>query len=188
LPNRSRLKKIIALFLFIGQGFSGWAQTKSYEIDVENSQIEFNVSHLGVLNVKGTFNTFEGLLVFSENELQEVQSAIDAKSIKTKDEKRDETLRDTPYLNVEEYPKIYFTSSAIEDNNTTKTITGILRIKDIEKMISFPFEYAILKEGINAIIVETAINRKEFGLDFGSMNALVGNQVKVTLRIGYSAN
>lgn len=173
---------------FLAQGIFGWAQTKTYDIDVQKSLIEFNVDHMGVLNVKGSFESFQGTLVFKDNKLLKIHSTIDAKSIVTKDESRDKTLRSKPYLNVNEYPKIHFSSSAVEDTNARKTITGTLRIRDVEKTISFPFEYGIKEDGIYSIIAETKIDRREFGLDFGSMNALIGNQVSVTLIIGYSAN
>lgn len=174
------------MFFFLGQGLFVLAQTKTYKIAVEKSTIHFKVKHLGVLNVKGSFNGFEGNLVFEKDKLQEVESVVKAESIETKDQSRDENLRDTAYLNVRDYPHISFSSTSIEDSGDTRTIKGILTIKEVEKEISFPYTHEQHTDGHSMILAEVVIKRKDFGLDFGSMDSLVGNVVKVELQIAYT--
>lgn len=188
MQNNIQLHSFIALILVLGQGFFALAQTKTYEVDVEKSQIEFKVKHLGVLNVEGSFKNFEGSLVFSDNKLIEVKSEIKATSIDTNDEKRDETLKDSVYFNVDQFPIIRFISSSIDHSEQSKSIRGTLKIKDVERSIEFPFQLVQSIDGNNSLIVDTTIRRKDFGLEFGAMDALVGNKVKVRVEIAYKSD
>ncbi|MBT8310440.1 MAG: YceI family protein [Flavobacteriaceae bacterium] len=186
--NNIQFHKNIALLLILGHGFVASAQTKTYKVDVEKSQIEFKVKHLGVLNVEGSFKGFEGSLIFSGKKLFKINSIIKAESIDTNDEKRDETLRDSVYFNVIQFPDISFNSSSIEYSEGSNSIKGILKIKNVERTIDIPFQLVLRNSGTHALIAETIVVRKEFGLDFGAMDALVGNKVKVRLEIVYSTN
>jgi len=134
------IKNLIALFLFLGQGYFCFGQTQEYKIDLANSTITFKVSHMGVLTVKGEFLEFSGTLRFNEQELLSIKSSIIVESIDTKDQSRDATLKSDGYLDVKNYPLISFTSIAIQVTSSLKTIRGILKIKEVSKEIELPFQ------------------------------------------------
>lgn len=184
MQNKFLNKNALAFFFFIGLSFFCLAQSKTFNIDGLKSQINFQVKHLGVLNVDGKFHNFFGRLVFFDNELKEITATIKVNSIDTSDKTRDETLMGKVYFNVAEYPDISFTSIKIENTLNSRTIVGLLKIKDIEKEIGFPFQYKRLKEtNMSSIKISITIYRKDFRLDFGVMDALIGDTIKVELEL-----
>ena len=180
MQNSHRIQFLIALLLILGQGFFCFGQSKIYAIDSLNSQINFSIKHLGVLNVDGQFHNFTGSLIYKENNLQEVNCAINVKSIDTNDKKRDESLLSESYLNAKTFPSISFRSTEINANS----IIGILKIKKVEKKITIPFQYKMVNDKkVSGLAISTTINRKDFKLDFGAMNTLVGNEIKIKIKL-----
>lgn len=178
------IKNLIALFLFFGQGSFCLGQTQEYKIDLANSAITFKVSHMGVLTVKGEFQDFSGTLGFKEQELLSIECSIVVESINTKDKSRDATLKNEGYLDMKSYPLISFTSTDVKAISSIKTIKGILKIKGVTREIELPFQMIKSKNAEFIFIkILTLISRKTFELDFGLMDDLIGNDIKVELKI-----
>lgn len=156
------------------------AQTTDYEIDPLQSTISFSVTHLGALTVTGKFSSFSGNIVTENHKINAIHSTIDVNSIHTGDTKRDQTIKDEAYLYVDRYPHITFSHSAI----TPKEIIGTLMIKGIQKEIHIPYSY-IYTNNTNTIALKlsTSIDRRDFDLDFGAMNMLVGNEIKIEIHL-----
>ena len=170
------------MFLILGQGFFCLGQTDTYIIDKPNSIISFNVKHLGVLTVEGVFKTFTATLEHKDDKIHKIENQISVKSIDTGNKKRDRILMEEAYLNAETFPFIHFTSNKI----TADSITGKLRILDVERTIAMPFHWA--KPSINGnpvLVVSAVISRDYFNLDFGSMNAIIGNEIQVQLTLAF---
>jgi polyisoprenoid-binding protein YceI len=178
LLNNTIFRNLFAVFLLFGQGFFCSAQTKEYTITAEKSRVSFKISHMGLLTVNGKFDDFSGKLIFKSEKLMSITSDIIVESINTKDKNRDKILKSKAYLDADRYPLITFRS-----NNVSKdSITGILKMNNVEKKISMPLE--IIKAGREiSIKIITTLLRKEFKLDFGAMDALVGDEVKIELEI-----
>jgi len=88
----------------------------TWNIDPVHSHIEFTVRHLVIGKTRGRFDTFTGTVQIAEEPTaSSVTLDIDATSVNTKDENRDNHLRSADFLDVETYPKISFAS---------KTVTG----------------------------------------------------------------
>ena len=173
--------------MFLGQGSFCFGQTQEYKIDLANSAITFKISHMGVLTVKGEFLEFSGILRFNEQELLSIESSIVVESINTKDKSRDATLKSEGYLDVKEYSLIGFTSTDVKVTLSSKTISGILKIKGVTREIELPFQLIKSKNPeLTFIKISTLISRKAFKLDFGLMDDLIGNDIKVELKIAFS--
>lgn len=173
--------------MILGQVFFCFSQIQEYKIDLANSAITFKISHMGVLTVKGEFQKFSGTLVFNEQELLSIKSSIVVESIHTKDNSRDATLKNEGYLDVKNYPLISFTSTDVIITSSSKEIRGILKIKGATKEIELPYKKIKSKNPeLNFIKISTQISRKDFNLDFGPMDVLISNNVKVELKIAFS--
>ncbi len=170
------------LMLFSSLGFSIIcdAQLKTYAIDTSASKVEFNVSHLGVLNVNGTFQDFEGKVAFTNNTLSALQARIRVKSIFTNDASRDETLVSKSYFNAIAYPTIQFESENIK--LASEEIFGSLTIKKVTKPIVLSLQWSETKQEIR---LTAQISRKNFNLKFGSMNGLIGDIVEIDVLVKY---
>lgn len=155
------------------QGIFGFCQTETLFINPEASKVTFTIKHMGVLNVEGIFKEFQGQIRFNKKKLSHIESSIKVASINTDDQGRDRTIISEDYLNAESFPLISFVSETINEQD----ITGTLKIKNVEKRITIP--YVIDKNGV--INISTTLSREQFELDFGSMNSLIGNTIKVQL-------
>ena len=185
MPNKKDLIKNFALLVFFtGQVLSAFSQNQFYDIDVNNSDISFKISHMAFLTVNGNFSDVDGKISLSDSTLISINAKIKVQSINTKDKTRDESLLDKVYLDAENHPFIRFRSKEIDTDLVTPQLIGIIKIKDVEKKVSMPFELNHVEDGKKIHLeIETTLNRRDFGLDFGQMDTLVGDDIKVVIKI-----
>src|SRR5215467_12038662 len=87
----------------------------TYQIDQSHSMVEFTARHLMVTKVRGRFAEFSGTIQVGETaEQSAVNVVIEAASIESGDQKRDEHLRGADFLDVENYPTLEFHTTKIE--------------------------------------------------------------------------
>lgn len=172
------------MFLGLGQGIFIDAQIKTYLVDESLSEITFKIKHMGVLTVEGQFQNIEGTIVFDANELVRLESKIAVNSINTSNKSRDETLIEESYLNSKAYPEIIFYSERIEKNE----IMGKLSLRGVTKIINLPFTIEFVDDNQFRIVIASTIARDYFDLKFGSMDNLIGNEIKVDLKIAMKLN
>ena len=185
MQNRSKfLKNIAVLLFFTGQFSPCLAQNQLYLIASNRSEIAFQISHMAFLTVNGKFTDYEGNLSIHNGKLQSVDCKIIVQSLDSNDKTRDESLMDKAYLDAEIYPFIRFSSTKIVSTGNTSLITGILRIKNREKKVSIPYEMRLSKDRKEIQLrLATELNRKDFGLDFGPMDTLIGDKINIDLEI-----
>lgn len=87
----------------------------TWVIDPAHSSIEAIARHMMVSKVRGRFESFSGTLEVGEDPTDSsVEVWIDAKSINTAEEKRDQHLRSPDFLDADEHPQLNFRSTEIE--------------------------------------------------------------------------
>lgn len=178
--------------MHMAQGSNGAPQ---WTIDPGHSLVEFSVRHLMITSVKGHFGTLEGTIVGNPDDMTggSVEATIDATSIDTRDEKRDEHLRSADFFEVEKFPKLTFKSTDVKKTGDgTYDVTGDLTIRD--KTVSVTLKTEFLGKATDpwgnekiGFRASTAVNRKDFGLTWNAPleagGVLVGDEVKITLEI-----
>jgi polyisoprenoid-binding protein YceI len=97
------------------------AKVTTWEIDGAHSTVEFAVSHMTVTTVRGRFKTLNGTIHVNEENADEssVEVEVDAASIDTGTEERDQRLRSADFLDVDNFPAIVFQSKQIEGAHST---------------------------------------------------------------------
>ena len=184
---RNKINKrfiLLALILCLGQYLSIHAQEQTYEIDNDRSQISFKVSHLGAFEVEGNFQKFSGQLLIDGSQLKSLKCRIVVNSIFTDNEERDRIIREQAYLDVAQFPFIEFEVTQIYIKDDQTELKGILKIKDVEREIGFPYDLIIIDEmKLRILKAKTQIKRKDFNLVFGSMNGLIGDKIDIQLYI-----
>jgi polyisoprenoid-binding protein YceI len=153
-----------------------------YKPEDQGSSIQFKIKNLG-FNVSGSFRGLDGNIQFDPNNLyaSNFDVSIDANTINTDNNTRDNHLRNETYFDVKNYPRIHFASTKVTASNKTGVlfIFGKLTIKNITKDISFPFTATLTNDGyiFNGTF---KINRKDFGVGGTST---ISDNLEVSLNI-----
>lgn len=149
----------------------------NYQIS-ENSIAKFEVKHMMINTVHGSFNHLHGNVEIEDGELKHLNGIIYVESINTENDKRDDHLRASDILDVANYPYIEFKSTSIEG----ETLKGELTIKDISKEVSLNVE----KSGLGFILTGS-INRSEFGVVYNKIletgGVSIGDELKLNIFI-----
>ena len=166
----------------------------TWNIDPEHSSILFKVSHLGLVEVKGIFRTYQGKVTLDEKDITKssVNVTIEAASIDSGVTKRDEHLRTNDFFDVAKHPTLTFVSKKVVPAGPGKLkVTGDLTIygktKEVVLDVTGPTKelkdpWGNIRRGVSAT---TTIDRTDFGitynkiLDNGVM--VIGNKVTISL-------
>jgi polyisoprenoid-binding protein YceI len=166
-------------------------QAESYKIDPSHSEVGFTIRHM-VSNVRGRFNDFSGTIDMDPKAPQKgsVEFSVKTTSIDTGNADRDKHLRTADFFDVEKYPEIVFTSSAVFPKGEGKyAVSGQLKIREISRPVTFDVEL----EGIGVdgqggrhlgAAATITIDRKDFGLVWNQPiqnGMLVGDKVKIDI-------
>lgn len=167
----------------------------TWNIDASHSLVEFGIRHLMITTVKGRFSGVEGTIKGNAEDWSdaEVEVKIDAATIDTRDENRDNHLRSGDFFEVETYPHLTFKSTKVtKTGDSTYTIDGELTIRDVTKPVTLEAEFlgkatdpwGNEKVGFSA---KTKVNRKDFGLTWNAPleagGFLVGDEVNIELEV-----
>jgi polyisoprenoid-binding protein YceI len=168
----------------------------TYAIDVSHTQLGFAVRHMAVSKVRGRFSTFEGSLELAEDPTDsKVSLTIDANSVDTRDENRDNHLRTNDFFDVANHPTWTFSSTAITPESATEwKVEGDLTIRGVTRPVTLDVSlegvvkdpYGNHRVGFSA---STTIDREDFGVSFGAVMEAGGLVVakKVNIEIELEA-
>jgi polyisoprenoid-binding protein YceI len=143
----------------------------------ENTSIKFEITHLGVLTVVGTFDEFSGSIAYTDSGYF-IKGIIIAQSINTENTERDETLRSDAYFDVGAYREIQFEGNGVQVEDTINVI-GTIFLKDLSTELVFDL---ISKEGF-LVAHQIVLSRKKLGFTFGSTEFLIGDEVLISIEI-----
>jgi polyisoprenoid-binding protein YceI len=169
-------------------------------IDPIHSQVEVVARHMMVSKVRGRFRELWGAVVIDPvPERSSVEVTIDAASIDTGDEKRDEHLRSADFLDVEHYPVLRFVSVAIDPMPPMTNldvgkwqVDGDVTIRDVTRRITLELAlggtvidpWGMARTGFQAW---TELDRDDFGITWNQAleagGFLVGKALKVEIEI-----
>ena len=172
------------------------ATATSWTIDADHSNVGFSVSHLMVSHVKGNFNKYSGVVDINDKDItkSKVDVTIDASSINTNVQKRDEHLKSADFFDVAKYPTLTFVSKKwTKAAKGALKVTGDLMIHGVTKSVVLnvaPFSkeskdpWGNTRTGTSA---STTINRKDFGLVWNQAletgGVAVGEEVNISLDV-----
>jgi polyisoprenoid-binding protein YceI len=175
------MKRIVLAILFFAGSEFVFAQ--DYKPVDEGSSIKFKLKNFG-FNSSGSFSGLQGNIHFdaSNPAASRFDVSIDANSINTGIDIRDNHLRDEDYFAVKKYPLIYFVSTSVNAINGSYEISGHLTIKDKSKEISFPFT-AVQSSDSYIFNGEFKISRKDFGIgSSGTLSDIVSVSLNVVAK------
>jgi len=117
------------------------AQAADYVIDTKgaHASIQFRVQHLGYSWLYGRFNTFDGAFSYDAANpgASKVNVTIDTASVDSNHAERDKHLRGADFLDVDQFPKAAFVSTAINVNaDGSAKISGEFTFHGVTKPIT----------------------------------------------------
>jgi len=167
-----------------------------WQIDQSHSNIEFKVRHLMISNVKGEFKKFDANVYTTAKDFTtaQIDLSIDAESITTGDEKRDEHLKSADFLDVQNHKQITFTASSIgpADTNGNHKLWGELTIKGVGKNVQLNVQFGGIVKDLwghekAGFTVTGKINRSDWGLTWNSTidtgGVVVSDEINIVCEI-----
>jgi polyisoprenoid-binding protein YceI len=165
----------------------------TYQIDPSHSSAAFQVRHLGLSKVRGSFDRFTGTVVVDDDPARSsVEVALEAASFTTGDADRDGHVKGGDFLDVEQFPTLTYRSTGVRADGGNWVVEGELTIKDVTLPVPLTVEF----EGAgddpwgNARLGFSAtaeFNRDDFGITWNQAletgGVLVGKQVKVLIDV-----
>ncbi len=174
--------------------YAASVQAATFKADPQHSMVGFTVRHL-FTKVNGQFREFDASFGFDESTqtIDNVTATIQAASLDTNVEMRDNDLRSKRFFDVERYPTLTFKSTGTAKLSGTRArITGILSMHGVDKEVVLEAEFlgkgkdpwGNLKYGFHA---STTINRTDWGMKWNEAieagGVMVGEEVEITLDI-----
>lgn len=174
------------------------AGTTTWKIDPGHSSAEFGVKHMMFTTVRGRFKELSGTITVDEDnpENSSVEVDIQAASIDTGAEDRDQHLRSEDFLDVENYPVITFRSKRVEGAHAKEgdrfRVIGDLTIRDTTMEVTLDATFEGLGQdpwgGQRAgFAATTEIDRRDWGLRWNQAletgGVLVGYNIRIELEV-----
>ncbi|MCC6812042.1 MAG: polyisoprenoid-binding protein [Deltaproteobacteria bacterium] len=185
------MKSIFALSILL---FTPTVFAATWDIDTTHTNAQFAVKHMMVSTVRGEFQNITGTVDLDEKDLtkSKIDVSIDATTINTRVQKRDDHLRSADFFDVANHPKLTFKSTKIVKGKDGKLLaTGDLTIRGVTKPVTLtvtslsePMKnpWGMTVRGVSAT---GKINRKDFGLTWNKAleagGVLVGDDVDLTI-------
>jgi polyisoprenoid-binding protein YceI len=184
---------VLALATFNSAPF---AQSTEWQIDLAHSSAQFQVRHMMVSTVRGTFSKMTGTIQYDPSNLSKtaIEATIDAASVDTHEPSRDSDLRGPDFFDVTKFPTLTFKSKRAESAGPGKIkLTGDLTMHGVTKEVVFDVEgpSASMNDGHGNLHMGASatakVNRKDFGLNWNHMldngGAIVGDEVTITIDV-----
>jgi polyisoprenoid-binding protein YceI len=165
------MKKYI-LFPVLTLAIMSFTVLLNYSATDEGSSIKFKIKNFGI-TVDGTFKGLQGNFNFDPNNLTAAtfEASLDANTVNTGNNSRDNHLRKDEFFGVQKYPRIKLVSTKIGNSSKTGSyvMNAKLTIKNVTKDISFPF--TATPNGADYLFAaEFKINRRDFGVGGSSIS------------------
>jgi polyisoprenoid-binding protein YceI len=180
------MKKITLLAAILLAGTALFAQTK-WKVDRAHAKVGFTVTHMMLSEVDGSFKKFDATLSASKEDFTDgvFEVTIEAASINTDNESRDNDLRSGSYFDVAKYPTITFKSTSVTKVEEKKyKVTGNLTMHGVTKSITLDMvlngtgNSPMTHKPVAGFKITGAIDRTDFGI--GSVpSGMVSKKIEI---------
>jgi len=184
-------RSVFTLIAALAMAATAAAQAGTWQIDPNHTAAQFAVRHLGVSTVRGAFTKVSGSATYdpSDPSKTSLEATIDANSVDTRVEMRDNDLRSPRFFDVQKYSTITFHSKNVKVAGPGKLqITGDLTIHGVTKEVVLdvdgptePIKDPMGKGQRMGASATTKINRQDFGVS--SLSGLVGDEITITIDV-----
>lgn len=190
--NKRLLVLTASLALLLAPALADAAATK-YVVDPVHSNVTFTIRHF-VSNVQGRFTDFSGTILYDPENLEasSVEFTVEAASIDTHNDRRDNHLRSPDFFDVEKHPTLSFKSTRVaRKDETTLEVTGNLTIRGVTREVTIPVQVLGFMDtpmgyrgGFES---HFTLDRTDYGVQWNRAleggGAVLGNEVKISILV-----
>jgi polyisoprenoid-binding protein YceI len=166
----------------------------AWTLDPHHTSVAFSAKHLGVATVRGQFRKVTGEIALDDPDDPSTGRGtivIDAASIDTGNEGRDQHLRSADFLDVERFPQITFAVRKTERFGDNRyEVDGDLTIRGVTREVKLDYEHSGVvtdpygNTKVGGTLTGT-INRSDWGLTWnvplGGGGMLVSDAIKLEI-------
>lgn len=163
----------------------------TWALDTNHTTVGFTIRHLGVAKVRGRFGDVAAeLVVGSTLDDSSVTATVALASIDTGNDMRDNHLRSAELFDVDNRSEMSYRSTRVHGSGSDWTLEGELTIGEVTR----PLTLSVAFGGVEAFFDGTRhagfeatgeLRRKDFGLGFGPLGAMLGDVVKIELDLEF---
>lgn len=180
---RIRLRALFCTLVLTGVVLA--SAPRPHIIDKAHSQINF-VAEARLISAHGFFDKWEAEVHLDQQKLEDssFKVTIDASSINTRIQRRDDHLRSKDFLFAQEFPQITFVSKKIaKAGEKSLKVTGDLTLRGVTKELEVPIEVVFYENNRGRFRGIFPVNREDFGITFNSNMNPIEDVVKVQFDI-----
>jgi polyisoprenoid-binding protein YceI len=165
----------------------------TWTVDAVHSYVGFTIKHMMVSKVRGRFTSFTAEFTTAANPLESTISAtIDAGSIDTGNEIRDNHIRSADFFDAADHPSLTFSSTGIRFEDGEFLLDGSLSIRGVVKPVTLTLDSPAFGPGANGgtkagFSASVEIDRNDFGVSYNGPipggGTMIGDRVQITLDI-----
>ena len=143
-----------------------------FKVDHPHTNIGFSVKHMVIAKTTGSFTDFDATLELDPADMStfSVMATIQAASVDTNNDQRDNHLRSADFLDVANHPTITFESSELSMMDGKYVLHGDLTIRGVTQSVEIPIEIVGPVMAMGNTVVGFAgaltINRHDFGVSW----------------------
>ncbi|MGC9963699.1 MAG: YceI family protein, partial [Acidimicrobiales bacterium] len=142
--------------------------------------IQFQTKALWIATVNGTLRVSEGSGTVDGAGRVTGRLVVDAKTIDTKNKRRDKHLRSDDFFDVEKYPSMVFdVTGARLGAPGQSTLEGNLSLRGVSRPVEFQAALGTQSDGSVTLDAQTEIDRSEWGVRWAKMGAGLNNRVTI---------
>jgi polyisoprenoid-binding protein YceI len=150
------------------------ALTGEWQLDPGRSSVTFGAKNFwGLATVRGRFTEISGDGVVGPDGTVTGQVVLDARSVDTRNAKRDRHLRSHDFFNVDEQPNITLTVTGIRPAGANRVeMAGQLRIAGQTRQITVPATVEATDETTVSFVSDVDIDRTEYGMTWNMVGSV----------------
>ena len=156
-----------------------------WRVDDQHSEIGFAVKEMwGLRTVRGVFGAYDGDLTVSGDSVAG-ELTIEADSLETENNRRDQHLRSPAFFDVERHPRIVFALTAVSVRVGGLTAKGELAIGPTRVRLEIPVNAEEMTHGALRLEGRTTVSREAAGLAWNKLGMIRGDatlHAQLTLR------
>ncbi|MDJ1501386.1 YceI family protein [Xanthocytophaga agilis] len=183
------MKKIIFTIALMSSTIVTFGQT--WTLDKAHAKLGFNVTHMMVSEVDGSFKNFDLKVTSSKDDFSDavVELTADVNSIDTDNDNRDKDLKSDKFFDAAKYPTLTFKSTSIKKAEGKKyklagdlTLHGVTKPVVLDVTLNGTTTHPMNKKTIAGFKALGTIKRSDFNLG-SAPAAVISDEVNIVANI-----